>query len=81
MTIGIDHMPQQKIARTAGLLYLIYIVTYASSSFLQNKPIGQDAPATARNIMASTWLFRIGFISEVIATLFFLLVAWLYMCY
>ena len=73
MTISIDDISQRKVARMAGLLYLIYIVTFAFSSFVQNKPIaGEDAAVTARNIMASVWLFRIGFMSEVIAALFFL---------
>jgi len=77
MTIRIDDMSQRKVARIAGLLYLIYIVTFAFSSFVQSKPIaGGDAAATARNIMASERLFRIGFMSEVIAALFFLLTAW-----
>ncbi len=35
-----------------------------------------DAAATARNIMASERLFRIGFMSEVVAALLFLLAAW-----
>jgi len=49
MTIRIDDMSQRKVARIAGLLYLIYIVTFAFSSFVQSKPIaGGDAAATAR---------------------------------
>lgn len=77
MTNRIDDISQRKVAGIAGLLYLIYIVTFAFSSFVQNKPIvGEDAAVTARNIMASQWLFRIGFMSEVVATLFFLLAAW-----
>ncbi len=67
----------KKTARVAGLLYLIYIVTFAFSSFVQNKPIVfGDAAATAGNIMAHVWLFRIGFMSELLAALFFLLAAW-----
>jgi len=77
MTNSIDDISQRRVARTAGFLYLIYIVTFAFSSFVQNKPIaGKDAAVTARNIMASVWLFRIGFMSEVVAALFFLLAAW-----
>jgi hypothetical protein len=34
------------------------------------------AVATARNIMASQWLFRIGFVSDVLGAVFFLLAAW-----
>jgi hypothetical protein len=77
MTTSIDDVSQRTVARMAGLLYLIYIVTTACSSFLQNKPIaGDDAATTARNIMASVGLFRVGFTTELIATLFFLLTAW-----
>ena len=77
MTYSIDSLSQPKMARTAGVLYLVYIVTFAFSSFVQHKPIlGADAAATARNIMASERLFRIGFMSEVVAALFFLLTAW-----
>ena len=77
MTSTIDDMSQRTVARMAGLLYLIYIVTFAFSSFVQSKPIaGGDAAVTARNIMASVWLFRVGFMSEVVACLFFLLAAW-----
>ena len=35
-----------------------------------------DAVATANNIMASEWLFRIGFVSDVSRWCFFLLAAW-----
>jgi len=77
MTTSIDDVSQRKVARIAGFLYLIFIVAFAFSSFVQNKPIaGEDAAATARNIMASVWLFRIGFMSELIAALLFLLAAW-----
>jgi len=77
MTASIDDLSQRKVARMAGFLYLVYIVTFAFSSFVQGKPIaGDDAAATARNILASEWLFRIGFMSEVVAALFFLLTAW-----
>jgi Domain of unknown function (DUF4386) len=77
MTTSIDDISRRTVARMAGFLYLVYIVTFAFSSFVQNKPIaGEDAAVTARNIMASVWLFRIGFMSEVVAALFFLLAAW-----
>jgi len=77
MTNSIGNLSQRTVARVAGFLYLIYIVTFASSSFVQGKPIvSGDAAATARNIMASEWLFRIGFTSELLAALLFLLTAW-----
>ena len=52
----------------AGLLYLLYIVIFATSTFVQGKPIvSADAAATARNMMASGWLVRIGFTSELLS--------------
>jgi hypothetical protein len=67
----------QKIARIAGLLYLLYIAIFAFSTFIQGKPVVPgNAAATAKNIVASEWLFRIGFTSEVLAALLFLLTAW-----
>jgi len=73
----IGDLPQRTVARVAGFLYLTYIVTFASSSIIQGKPIvSGDAAATARNIMASERLFRIGFTSELVAALLFLLTAW-----
>ena len=77
MTDDIGDMSQRRAARIAGLLYLLYIATFASSSFVQGKPIvNGDAAATARNLMASDWLFRIGITSELLAALLFLLTAW-----
>ena|SRR5208283_1605094 len=77
MTNMIGDLPQRTVARVAGFLYLTYIVTFASSSIIQGKPIvSGDAAATARNIMASERLFRIGFTSELVAALLFLLTAW-----
>jgi hypothetical protein len=77
MAVGIDDIPKRKVARIAGLLYLTFIVTFASSTFIQIKSTaGEDAARTARSILASQWLFRIGFMSEVVAAFLFLLAAW-----
>ena len=71
-----DQSPQ-KAAKRAGLLYLIFIVTFAVSFFIQSKPIvSGDEAATARNILASQSLFRFGFMLELISAVFFLLSAW-----
>ena len=35
-----------------------------------------DAAATANNIMASEWQFRIGFTGDLVSAVFFLLTAW-----
>jgi len=77
MSVGIDDIPERKVARIAGFLYLVFIVLFAFSTYIQNKSTaGADAAATARSIVASEWLFRIGFMSEAIAALCFLLAAW-----
>ena len=67
----------KNIARTAGFLYLLMIVTLMVSSVIRSKIIVfGDAAATASNIMASGWLFRIDFMDEVLCGVFFLLAAW-----
>ena len=67
----------QKTARTAGLLYLLFMLTFIFSSVVRSRMIVfGDAVTTANNVMASEWLFRIGFISEILSAAFFLLAAW-----
>ncbi len=70
-------MTNKKTARMAGFLYLTYIVTtiFADASRTKLIVFG-DAIATTNNIRASEWLFRIGFISDVLAGILFLLAAW-----
>ena len=67
-----------KTARIAGFLYLIYIVTTIFADVLLRTKliVFGDAAATANNIMASEWLFRIGFMSDLVSAVFFLLAAW-----
>jgi len=67
----------KKAARIAGFLYFIYIVAtiFANASRTQLIVFG-DAVTTVRNILASEGLFRIGFISDVLAGVLFLLTAW-----
>jgi hypothetical protein len=67
-----------KTARMAGLLYLIYIVTtIAADVFGRSKLIVfGDATATAQNIMASEWQFRMGITGDLVSAVFFLLAAW-----
>jgi uncharacterized protein DUF4386 len=73
----INDLPPRTVARLAGFFYLIYIVTFAFSSVIQGRPIVPgDAAATARNILASETLFRVGFMTELLAAAFFLLGAW-----
>ena len=54
----------KKIARIAGVLYLIYIILFASSTFIP------------QNIITQEGLFRIRNAMELISSVFFLLSAW-----
>lgn len=66
-----------KTARIAGALYFIYIVaTIFANVSRTNLIVVGNAIATANNILASEGLFRIGFISDVLAGILFLLTAW-----
>jgi hypothetical protein len=72
----------KKTARMAGLLYLIYIVLHVFADVIGRSKliVFGDAAATAQNIMASAWQFRIGFMIDLFAAVLFLLTAWaLYM--
>ena len=61
----------------AGFLYLIYIVITIATDVCRSKLIVYgDAAATARNIMASEWQFRIGITGDLVSAVFFLLTAW-----
>jgi hypothetical protein len=68
----------KKIARFAGFLYLSYIIVTAIANVVGRKGIivDGDAAATAANIIAKGMLFRIGFVSDVLAGVLFLLAAW-----
>lgn len=64
-------------ARMAGLFYLIYILTTVFATYVRSTLIvSGDAATTAVNIMSSQEWFRLGFTSEVVSALFFLLAAW-----
>lgn len=66
-----------KTARIAGALYFMYIVATIFANVARTKLIVfGDAVATANNILASDGLFRIGFMSDVLAGVLFLLAAW-----
>jgi hypothetical protein len=71
-----DQSPR-RIARIAGLFYLIFILTFAFASYLRSGIIvSGDAVATANNIVSSQGLFRLAFMSELISAVFFFLAAW-----
>jgi hypothetical protein len=64
-----------KIARTAGLLYLSYMIT----SFIANlfgKFVFVQAPATINHIMTHAFQFRIGFVINLFSVVLFFLAAW-----
>jgi hypothetical protein len=65
-------------ARKAGLLYLIYIVISIFGDVLGRSKliVLGDAATTARNIMASAWQFRIGYVLDLVSVVLFLMTAW-----
>lgn len=67
-----------KTARMAGFLYLIYMVVEILADVLGRSPliVLGDAAATASNIVAHEWQFRIGFVGDLLAGLLFLMAAW-----
>jgi Domain of unknown function (DUF4386) len=68
----------KKTARLAGLLYLIlailgsFSIMYVPSQIM----VAGDATATANNILANEFLFRMGIVGDLISQVIFLLVAW-----
>jgi hypothetical protein len=68
----------QRMARTAGFLYLLFFITFIfSSAGVEDRLIKYgDAAATIQNILANEWLFRMGFVSNLLSAAFFVLAAW-----
>jgi len=68
MTKRINAIPQQKLARIAGLLYLVIIASGMFAQFFvrQSLIVPGDAAATAANVMASEMLFRAGIAADLI---------------
>ncbi len=68
----------KKTARMAGFLYLAHFVFFfLADNGVHSTAVGSvDAATIAHNIMASEWLFRIGFVSFLLTAVFFLLSAW-----
>lgn len=77
---SISQVPDQsprKTARMAGVFYLMFIITLASASYFRSRIIVfGDIAATANNIMSSQGLLRIGFVTEIVSAVFFVLAAW-----
>jgi len=71
-----DQSPR-KTARMAGLFYLIFILTTVLATYIRSGIIvSGDAAATANNIVSSQGLFRVGFVTELVSAVFFVLAAW-----
>ena len=70
--------PNKNTARMAGALYFIYIIIHVFADVVGRSKliVYGDAAATAQNIISSAGQFRIGFISDLLAALLFLLAAW-----
>ncbi len=67
-----------KTARMAGFLYLSYIVTAIVADVMGRSKliVFGDAAATAQNIAAAEWQFRICFMGDLLSAVLFLLTAW-----
>lgn len=66
----------KKIARMAGLFYLIFILLSIVVKIINTKLVSGDIATTASNILASEGLFRLGFILDILSAVFFFLAAW-----
>jgi hypothetical protein len=64
-----------KIARTAGLLYLLYVITSVIAN-LFGKFVFVEAPVTIDHILTHATQFRIGFVINLFSVVLFLLAAW-----
>ena len=64
-----------KLARTAGLLYLLYIITSVIAN-LFGKFVFVEAPVTIDHILTHATQFRIGFVINLFSVVLFLLAAW-----
>jgi Domain of unknown function (DUF4386) len=76
-TNQIAEQSPRNTARMAGLFYLIFILTTVLATYVRSQFIvSGDAATTAYNIVASQGLFRVGFVTELVSAVFFLLAAW-----
>jgi hypothetical protein len=64
-----------KIARTAGLFYLLYVITSVIANLFGNF-VFVEAQVTVNHIMTHAFQFRIGFVINLFSVVFFLLAAW-----
>lgn len=64
-----------RIARTAGLLYLLYIITSVIAN-LFGKFVFVEAPVTVNHILTHAYQFRVGFVINLFSVVFFMAAAW-----
>jgi hypothetical protein len=64
-----------KIARTAGLFYLLYVITSVIANLFGNF-VFVEAQVTVNHIMTHAFQFRIGFVINLFSVVFFLIAAW-----
>jgi Domain of unknown function (DUF4386) len=64
-----------KIARTAGLFYLLYVITSVIANQF-GKFVFVEAPVTVNHIMTHAFQFRIGFVINLFSVVFFVVAAW-----
>jgi hypothetical protein len=64
-----------KIARTAGVIYLLYVITSVIAN-LFGKFVFVEAPVTIDHILTHATQFRIGFVINLFSVVFFLIAAW-----
>jgi len=74
-TASITDISQKKVARIAGLLYLIFIIATFVADYFASFAMG-DTTAIISKIIANEWLFSVGLVSNLLSALFFLLAAW-----
>ncbi|WP_240740241.1 DUF4386 domain-containing protein [Flagellimonas allohymeniacidonis] len=77
-------MSLKQTARLAGFLFFILVVTGVFAEFYvrQNIFVYKDIAATARNIIENEWLFRLGFVADlVMSTAFFFYAFLLYIVF
>ena len=71
----ITNISQKKVARIAGLFYLLFIIATFVAGYFTSVALG-DTTAIISKIIASEGLFTFGLVSNLLSALFFLLAAW-----
>jgi hypothetical protein len=70
-------LPMNVAARLAGCFYLLYILTFSTTTWMQSKPIAwSNGNSTAEAIRRAPEFFRAGVALEVLSSVLFFLAAW-----